>query len=118
MKREICAALGVVSLFVVFFLAIMWIGQGNDFFLYKVFAPKYEQVRHDTFKESQAYNDGMKNDLQDLWIQYTGANTTPEQRDALASTILHRFASYDDSRLPSDLGNFLRQVRRERTSSR
>ena len=108
---------GLVVGVLVAILGLGWLAMGNDFFLYQFFAPKYEQVRHDTFKESQAYNDGMKNDLQDLWIQYTG-NITQEQRDAVASTILHRFASYDESKLPPELRTFLVQVRQERTSSR
>lgn len=110
---------GVVALAVCFFvliLGLMWIDQGNDFFLYKVFAPKYEQVRYDTFKQSQSYNDGMAQQLQSFWIEYTNPHTSPEHKQALASTILHRFADYDDSRLSPDLGNFLRQLRRERTS--
>jgi len=110
----VASVMGVVILI----LGLTWLGQGNDFFLYKAFAPKYEQVRYDTFKESQSYNDGMAQQLQSFWIDYANPSTSPEHRQALASTILHRFADYDDSRLSSDLGNFLRQLRRERTSPR
>ena len=108
---------GLAVFALVAILGLGWLATGNDFFLYQFFAPKYEQVRHDTFKESQAYNDGMKNDLQDLWIQYSG-DITPAQKEAIASTILHRFASYDESKLPPDLKMFLVQLRQERTSSK
>jgi hypothetical protein len=107
---------GLFLLVVVVFLGLGWLATGNDFFLYKAFAPKYEQVRYDVFKESQAYNDGMAQQLQSFWIDYTNPNTSPEHKQALASTILHRFADYDDSKLSPDLGNFLRQLRREHTS--
>ena len=102
---------------IVVILGLTWIGQGNDFFLYKVFAPQYEQVRYNTFKQSQSYNDGMAQQLQNFWIEYVNPNTSPEHKQALASTILHRFADYDDSRLPLDMQNFLRQLRHQRTSS-
>lgn len=68
------------------------------------FAPKVEQVRYNTFKESQTYNDGMLRDLQNLKLQYLQANA--EQQQALRGIVLHRFAAYDSARLPPDLQAF------------
>jgi hypothetical protein len=71
---------------------------------YAFFAPRYEQVRYDTFKQSQAYNDGMIRDLQELKRDYIAAND--EQKIALKALTIHRFEVYDINRLPSDLQSF------------
>ena len=47
---------GSVLGIVVVCLGFGWIATGNDFFLYKVFAPKYEQVRRETFEQTKSYN--------------------------------------------------------------
>lgn len=90
-------------------LALTWVFQGNDFFLYKMFAPKQEAVRREVFKQSQAYNDGMANQLSDIQRQYATTSDT-NAKLVLLSTAYHRFASYDASQLPPDLQQFLSRV--------
>lgn len=104
-KGVFAALAGVIVL-----LALSWLFTGNDFFLYKVFAPKQEAVRRDVFKQSQAYNDGMANQLSDIQRQYV---VTPDTNAKLIllSTAYHRFASYNASQLPPDLQQFLSTVR-------
>jgi len=80
-----------------------------SYMAYAFYAPKYEQVRYNTFKESQAYNDGMLRDLQDLQMEYMKAND--EQKAALKAIVLHRFAVYDVDRLPVDLRQFYQSIR-------
>lgn len=101
-------ALGVLVLMAL--VAVTWVVQGNDFFLYKTFAPKYEQVRHDTFKQSQAYNDGMANELYKMRSEYASAKDD-QTRDAIADMILHRASQYDTTRLPRDLQAFIIKLR-------
>lgn len=84
--------LGVVGL-----LAIGWVVQGNSFFMYQMFAPKYEQVRRNTFEQSKAYNQGMVQELQNMQFEYLRAND--DQKAALASIILHRAADYPPDEL-------------------
>lgn len=93
-------------------LLVIWALQGSDFFLTKVFAPKYEQVRRDTFEQSKAYNQGMIQELQNMEFEYVKA--APDQQDALASIILHRAADYDVEKLPPDLRAFVLQLRHNR----
>jgi hypothetical protein len=93
--------------------ALTWLAQGNDFFLYKVFAPKYEEARRETFEESKAYNDGMAQELLQLQLDYPRAANQSE-KDAIASVVLHKTAGYDASRLSSDLQAFVRQVKADR----
>ena len=40
--------------------ALGWIATGNEFFLTKTFAPKFEAVRRTTFEQSKAYNEGER----------------------------------------------------------
>lgn len=93
-------------------VALAFAVQGNDFALYRTFAPKYEQVRRDTFKQSQAYNDGMAQELDNMRLEYIRA--TPDQQQAMASVILHRAASYDASKLPPDLAAFVASLKNAR----
>jgi hypothetical protein len=103
--------LGAVALFVGFILllTIGWVAQGNDFFMFKFFAPKYEQVRRETFEQSKAYNQGMIQELQNMQFEYIKADA--EHRDALASIILHRAADYDEERMPADLRDFIHKLK-------
>jgi hypothetical protein len=75
-----------------------------SYLAYAFYAPKYEQVRYDTFKQSQSYNDAMLRDLQDLRMEYIKAND--EQKAALKAIAIHRFSVYDINRLPPDLQFF------------
>lgn len=109
-------AVGVGVLALILMLGLTWVVQGNGFFLYKVFAPKYEQVRRETFEETKSYNQGMVQELQNMQFQYVQAK--PEQKATLASIILHRVADYDGERLPPDLREFIAQLRREREIAR
>ena len=104
-------AIGVGVLVVIGLLGVTWLAQGNDFSLYRYFAPKYEQVRRDTFEQSKAYRQGMVQELQNMQFEY--AKAQPDQRAALASIILHRAADFDETVLPPDLRQFVAQLRRE-----
>ena len=75
-----------------------------SYLAYAFYAPKYEQVRYDTFKQSQSYNDGMLRDLQDLKMEYIKAND--DQKAALKALTVHRFSVYEINRLPPDLQAF------------
>jgi hypothetical protein len=97
---------------VVLAIGLGWILQENDLLLTKTFAPKYEQVRRQTFEQSKAYNSGMVQELQNMQFEY--AKATDEQKEALSSVILHRVADYGEQNLPPDLQSFVQGLRRER----
>lgn len=107
-------ALSVVS--IVGVLALIWVFVGNDFMLYKVFAPKQEAVRREVFEQSKAYNQGMIQELQNMQFEY--AKATKAQQDAMASIILHRVADFDRTKLPSDLLSFVIKLEQERINAR
>ena len=97
---------GIVASFqFLIWFAIVFFGLGIiGFTWYKFSAPAIEQVRYDTFKNSQAYNDGMLRDLYDLKRDYEAADT--EHKGALKALVIHRFEIYDKARLPTDLQTF------------
>jgi hypothetical protein len=95
---------------IILFLGIIWGIQGNDFFMYKMFAPKYEQVRYDTWKQSQSYNQGMAQEIQNMQLQYNQADE--QHKEGLRSIILHRVADYDISKLPPDTQQFINNLKK------
>jgi cytochrome c-type biogenesis protein CcmH/NrfG len=97
--------LGVVAL-----LGLSWGATANSFELFRVFAPRQEAVRRQVFKQSQAYNDGMANQLADLQREYANATDTAHKL-LLLSSIYHRYAAFDDATLPPDGQMFLASVR-------
>ena len=92
-------------------LALTWIFQGNDFFLYKFWAPKQEAVRREVFEQSKAYNTGMVQELENM--QYEYAKATPEQKAAMKGVFLHRSADYPVDKMPTDLRLFIQGLKSE-----
>jgi hypothetical protein len=86
-----------------------WVFMGNDYFLYKAFAPKMEAARRETFEQSKAYNQGMTQELESMMIQYQSAK--PEGKDAICSVVRHRVADYPTSGVPSHLLGFVNTCR-------
>lgn len=89
-----------------------WVVQGNEWFIYDVFAPKYERSRREAFEESKAYNEGMVQELQNMQFEYIKADEP--HRKALGDIILHRAADYDLERLPPDLRELIQRLKEER----
>ncbi|MGD0328152.1 MAG: hypothetical protein ABSB00_00340 [Minisyncoccia bacterium] len=110
---------GVVVLFLAVVLGLGWLFQGNDFFMYKVFAPKYEQVRRQTFEQTRSFNQGMVQELQNMQFDYAKTKD-PEARAALASVILHRASGYNlnDPIVPMDLRDFVAKLKQEQMNVR
>lgn len=100
-------------------LGLSWLVQGNEFFLYRYFAPKTEAVRREVFETSRAFNEGMVRDFENLRVQYV-QTADPDAKEVLATTILRRSAGYDldDPIVPADLRSFISRLKRERLESR
>lgn len=111
--KNLFAIVGGLVAFVVVAIGLAWIFQGNDFFMYRWFAPKYEDVRRETFERSKAYRQGAVQELQNMQFEYVKADDA--HKDALASIILHRSADLDEEVIPPDLRAFIRQLKQERT---
>ncbi len=107
--------LPVSILVLIILMGLGWLIQGNDFFMYKFFAPKQEQVRRQVFEQTKSYNQGMIQELQNMQFQYEQADS--KHKDALASIILHRAADYPENKMPNNLKVFVQNLRREQSSS-
>lgn len=106
--REILAGIGVA----VAVVALVWGVATNGYFMSKVFSPRMEQVRRDTFEQSEAYRAGMLQELENMQFQYEQA--APEQKAALRSIILHRVASVPGDLLTDPMLAFVDRLRKER----
>lgn len=93
-------------------LALTWIVQGNEFFLFSVFAPRVEAVRRQTFEQTKSYRQGMAQDLDRWYVEYQSADAT--HKEAIASVVRHRLADFDESDLPPYLATWVREIRRGR----
>lgn len=108
--KDILAAAGGVLLATAGLLGAAWLFQGNDFFLYRYFAPKYEGVRRDVMIESRAYSEATTRRLYDLQRQMAQAKSDDEKA-AIRAMARHEVQAFDATRLPADLRNFVQQVR-------
>jgi hypothetical protein len=106
--KGIAATIAIIALG----LVIVWGVQGNDFFMYKYFAPKYEDVRRETFEHSRAYNQGMIQELENMYLSYQTADDS--HKKALSSVVIHRYADYNDTNLPNHLRQFVASLRSQR----
>lgn len=88
---------------------IGWFSAGNDFFMFKFFAPRQEAVRREVFEQSKAYRQGMVQELQNMQFEY--AKATKDQQGALRSIILHRAADFPYDQMPADLRSFISDLR-------
>lgn len=72
------------------------------------FNAEREAQRTKVFKESQAYNDGMRNELNDLFLAYNQADATG--KIGIAAATRDKFASVDTTDYPEHLQAFLKTV--------
>jgi hypothetical protein len=105
--RDVCAFVGAFLLLV----GLPWLVMGNEFFLYRYFAPQREAVRREVFEQTKSYQDGVAQDLRAMQAQYVTASD--EHKAALASVIIHRATGMEDV-LPADVRLFVDGLKRER----
>jgi len=105
MFKEMFGAMGalVMGAFLIFALAF------GSYQMYSYFAPKYRAVDNQVFKQSEQYNDGMIRDLENLQIEYIGADA--EKKQALRAIVLHRFSVYPEDKMPPNLRNFYNELK-------
>jgi hypothetical protein len=91
--------------------ALCAIGFGLNYFGYTQFAffmPKYEQVRRNTFEQSQAYVEGQRRDIQNLRLEWIDA--TPEKKAAIRSIALQRINGLPESAMSPEIEAFRNQL--------
>ncbi len=83
-------------------------GAEYSFRLNQHYLPKYEQVRRETFEQSQAYNEGMRRDIENLRIDWLGA--TGGQKDAIRALALTRIAGLPDAAVTGPILSFRNEL--------
>lgn len=100
---------GICLAAIVLSLALTWVFEGNDFFLYKYFAPRREQVLRQVFEQSPSYIQGKVEYLTRLRFQYGSAEGS--QKTAMKQLILDEASTVDNSKLPGDLQVFINSLK-------
>jgi hypothetical protein len=77
----------------------------HDLIFTSFFAPKFEDVRRNTFEHSKSFRNGAVQELQNMQFEYIKA--APEHKKALADVIRHRAVEVPVDALPSDLQSFI-----------
>jgi hypothetical protein len=108
----------VVVLLVVLGLGLDWLSAGENFFLYKYWAPKNAAVQRQVFEQTPSYVKGMVQELSNMQFQYEQADDS--HKAALADLILHRAAGFNlnDPDVPADLRSFIQQLKDDRKNAR
>jgi hypothetical protein len=94
--KYVFAGFGVLLLI----LGLSWVFTGNDFFLYKYWAPKQENVRRQVFENTQSYVQGKIQNLEQQCFAYQSADGA--QKKALAGEIRNEASTIDLGKLPTD----------------
>jgi len=90
---------------VIGFGALTWGLAYHDLLFTAFFAPKYENVRRNTFEQSKSFRSGAVQELQNMQFEYIKAD--PEHKKALADIIRHRAVEVPPDAMPSDLQFFI-----------
>ncbi len=99
--------LGITVL--VLIMALDWIIQGHNFFLYQYFAPKQEAVRRQTYEQTKSYRQGSVQRLNTLCTQV--ADTDAGHKPMLNDIIKQEFAEWDINDVPAYLHSCLATAR-------
>lgn len=102
----------IIGIFLVVFVVLMllgWVVAGNDFFMYKFFAPKQENVRREVYTNTQSYKQGNTQRLNTLCSQ---VDTADDSHKALLNDIIsHEFADWNSDAVPDYLRGCLARAR-------
>jgi len=85
--------------------AVTWGVAYHDLIFTSFFAPKYENVRRNTFEQSKSFRTGAVQELQNMRFEYIKA--APEHKKALADIIRHRATEIPIDAMPADLSAFV-----------
>ena len=100
MKPFLAVVGGVVG-----FGALIWGVAYHDLIFTSFFAPKYENIRRNTFEQSKSFRTGAVQELENMRFEYIKA--APEHKKALADIIRHRAIEIPIDAMPADLSAFV-----------
>ena len=100
---------------IVLFLAVVLVVGASYGYLawYKDYAPRMQDARHKVFKQTQSYIDGKITHLSRLRLDYETQGKS--HGSVLRATILREASTVDQSKLPSELRQFIEGLRKGKT---
>ena len=104
--KELLTYIVIIFLLLILVLVLTFFGMKS----YQYFAPKMENIRRNVFESTRSYNEGKIQDLAKYRNEYLLAKTV-EDKNAIKSTINLMFANYNDSKMPMELNQFLKEMR-------
>ena len=73
----------------------------------KTFGVAEENVKTETYRQSEAYREGLQRDCEELRLAYAQAKT-PEEKAAILSTLRHRVEGAPSDAVPADVKELVR----------
>lgn len=104
--------LSILLVIIVVGLFVDWLAAGENFILYKFWAPKLQAVQREVFVNTPSYVLGIVQELENFQVEYLKADESHQK--ALAAIILHRAATIPEDKMPSDLREFVKKLKDER----
>ena len=89
--------------------AVTWGIAYHDLIFTSFFAPKFENVRRNTFEQSKSFRTGAVTELQNMQFEYI--KSAPEHKLALKDIIIHRATEVPENAMPLDLYNFIQGLK-------
>jgi len=89
--------------------AVTWGIAYHELIFTSFFAPKFENVRRNTFEQSKSFRDGSIQELENMRFEYVKAS--PEHKVALKDIIIHRATEVPEDALPQNLYNFIQGLK-------
>jgi len=108
--KQIFKGIGITLLSLLVILILAFIITGGELFIFKFFAPKFEDARREVFENTQSYVEGARQELSAYKLDYARAKTA-EEKTAIKFTVVHRFANLDENKLDPGLRSFLREMK-------
>jgi hypothetical protein len=103
-----CGTVMAVIMVIVLGLAVIVGGSYGSLYLFKTFAPQWEDARTDVYRNSKSYVEGTIRDLRRLKREYEKADES--QQSTLKTIIFQRSDEVDYDQLPGDLQRFINSL--------
>ena len=91
-------------------VGLLLLAEGGYLLWGRVVGRAAENVRHDVFKGSQAYRDGVVLVLNKRYLEYSDPSTSPDHRAAIRTVTLQDLGDYPASELPEHLRTWVRSL--------
>lgn len=109
--KPVLAVVGVFFGLLVLICLGGWLVAGNNFLLFKFFAPRQAEVERQVFENTPSFVQGNNQELQKQYFDYVKA--TPQQQAAMKPIILHEAAGLGPdglSKLSPEVRSWIQQL--------